>query len=47
MITEIDVPRQALVDFMDEAAQTLRCEHANVIYGVVRLIERDDESFMP
>jgi FAD/FMN-containing dehydrogenase len=47
MITEIDVPRSALVDFMDEAAQTLRREHANVIYGVVRLIERDDESFMP
>jgi FAD/FMN-containing dehydrogenase len=47
MITEIDVPRPALVDFMDEAAQTLRREHANVIYGVVRLIERDDESFMP
>ncbi|HEY7402212.1 MAG TPA: FAD-binding protein [Candidatus Angelobacter sp.] len=47
MITEIDVPRPALVDFMDEAAQTLRREHANVIYGVVRMIERDDESFMP
>lgn len=47
VITEIDVPRPALVDFMDEAAQTLRREHANVIYGVVRLIERDDESFMP
>ena len=47
MITEIDVPRPALVDFMGEAAQTLRREHANVIYGVVRLIERDDESFMP
>ena len=47
MITEVDVPRPALVDFMDEAAATLRREHANVIYGVVRLIERDDESFMP
>lgn len=47
MITEIDVPRPALVDFMGEAAQTLRREHANVIYGVVRLIERDDESFLP
>ncbi|HEX4602487.1 MAG TPA: FAD-binding protein [Candidatus Angelobacter sp.] len=47
MITEIDVPRPALVDFMGEAAQTLRREHANTIYGVVRLIERDDESFMP
>ncbi len=40
-------PRTALVDFMGEAAQTLRREHANVIYGVVRLIERDDESFLP
>jgi len=47
VITEIDVPRPALVDFMGEAAQALRREHANVIYGVVRLIERDDESFMP
>src|SRR5215813_1641938 len=47
MITEIDVPRPALVDFMGEAAQTLRREHANVIYGVVRLIERDDETFLP
>jgi len=47
MITEIDVPRSALIDFMGEAAQTLRREHANVIYGVVRMIERDDESFLP
>ena len=47
MITEIDVPRSALVDFMEEARVTLRQENANVIYGVVRLIERDDESFMP
>src|SRR5215471_6577147 len=47
MITEIDVPRPAVVDFMGEAAQTLRREHANVIYGVVRLIERDDETFLP
>jgi len=47
MITEIDVPRSALVDFMEEARRTLRRENANVIYGVVRLIEKDDESFMP
>jgi FAD/FMN-containing dehydrogenase len=47
MITEIDVPRSALVDFMEEARVTLRRDHANVIYGVVRLIEKDDESFMP
>jgi FAD/FMN-containing dehydrogenase len=47
MITEIDVPREALVDFMEEAASTLRRENANVIYGVVRLIEKDDESALP
>jgi FAD/FMN-containing dehydrogenase len=47
MITEIDVPRSALVDFMEEAGDVLRKQNANVIYGVVRLIEKDDESFMP
>lgn len=47
MITEIDVPRAALVDFMEEARVVLRNEGANIIYGVVRLIEKDDESFMP
>jgi len=47
MITEIDVPRAALVDFMEEARVALKRENANVIYGVVRLIEKDDESFLP
>jgi FAD/FMN-containing dehydrogenase len=47
MITEIDVPRSALAEFMEEARITLRRENANVIYGVVRLIEQDHESFMP
>jgi FAD/FMN-containing dehydrogenase len=47
MITEIDVPRSALVDFMEEAGNMLREQDANVIYGVVRLIEKDDETFMP
>jgi len=47
MITEIDVPRSALIAFMEEAAQTLRAQDANVIYGVVRLIEQDRESFLP
>ncbi len=47
IITEIDVPRSALVNFMEEARVVLRNEGTNVIYGVVRLIEKDDESFMP
>jgi FAD/FMN-containing dehydrogenase len=46
MITEIYVPRDSLVAFMEDAKQTLRMRGANVIYGTVRLIERDDESFL-
>jgi FAD/FMN-containing dehydrogenase len=32
---------------MEEAGDVLRKQNANVIYGVVRLIDKDDESFMP
>jgi FAD/FMN-containing dehydrogenase len=46
MITEIYVPRSALVTFMEEARVLLREHKANVIYGTVRLIEKDDESFL-
>ena len=46
MITEIYVPRDRLVGFMRDAKQVLRDEGANVIYGTVRLIEKDDESFL-
>lgn len=45
-IHESDVPRAALVRFMLEARELLRRQAANVIYGTVRLIERDDESFL-
>jgi FAD/FMN-containing dehydrogenase len=47
MITEIYVPRGALVAFMEEARLVLREQKANLIYGTVRLIEKDDESFLP
>jgi FAD/FMN-containing dehydrogenase len=46
MITEIYVPRTRLADFMHEAADDLRRVDAEVVYGTVRLIERDDESFL-
>ncbi len=46
MITEIYVPRSALVTFMEEARRVLREHKANLIYGTVRLIERDEESFL-
>lgn len=46
MITEIYVPRQSLVSFMEDARVVLRELKANVIYGTVRLIEKDEESFL-
>ena len=46
MITEIYVPRSALVSFMEEARRELREQKANLIYGTVRLIEKDEESFL-
>jgi FAD/FMN-containing dehydrogenase len=46
MITEIYVPRHRLSSFMEEARDVLRPRRANVIYGTVRLIERDDETFL-
>src|SRR6202166_119175 len=47
MITEINVPRQALAGFLDEAREDFRRNNTELIYGTVRLIERDDESFLP
>jgi FAD/FMN-containing dehydrogenase len=47
MITEIDVPRPALKGFLDEVRQDFRQNRVELIYGTVRLIERDDESFLP
>jgi FAD/FMN-containing dehydrogenase len=46
MITEIYVPRAALAAFMEQARGVLRARRANMIYGTVRLIEKDDESFL-
>ncbi len=46
MITEIYVPRSALGAFMGSAAELLRRGGVPVIYGTIRLIERDDETFL-
>jgi FAD/FMN-containing dehydrogenase len=46
MITEIYVPRHRLADFMAAAAADFRRHGVDVVYGTVRLIERDDESFL-
>src|SRR5881398_3904963 len=46
IITEIYVPRPALPDFLAQAAELLRSNRTVVIYGTVRLIEKDNESFL-
>src|ERR1700730_5788403 len=47
IITEINVPRSMLKDFFDEVREDFRTNRVNLIYGTVRIIERDDESFLP
>jgi FAD/FMN-containing dehydrogenase len=47
MITELYVPRTRLAEFMNAAAEELRRRKENVVYGTVRLIERDDETVLP
>jgi FAD/FMN-containing dehydrogenase len=46
IITEIYVRRLDLPDFLTKAADLLRSNRTTVIYGTVRLIEKDDESFL-
>ena len=46
MITELYVPRQLLADFLAAAARDLRALEADVVYGTVRLIERDQETVL-
>ena len=47
IIAEIDVPREMLKRFFDEVRDDFRKNKVELIYGTVRLIERDDESFLP
>ena len=46
MISELYVPRDRLADFMHDAGDELRRLDADLVYGTVRLIERDVESFL-
>jgi FAD/FMN-containing dehydrogenase len=47
VITELYVPRARLADFMAEAAADFRANGVDPIYGTVRLIRQDDETFLP
>ncbi|MFN8391202.1 MAG: FAD-binding oxidoreductase [Bdellovibrionota bacterium] len=46
MITEISVPRRHLEGFLQAAAEYIQRVGAHLIYGTVRLIERDPETFL-
>jgi hypothetical protein len=47
IITEINVSRSMLKGFFDEVREDFRTNRVNLIYGTVRIIGRDDESFLP
>ena len=46
MITEIYVPRNKVADFMNDIRKDFVKHDVNLIYGTIRLIEKDDESFL-
>lgn len=46
VITELYVPRDQLASFMSDAAELFKRRKASIIYGTVRLIERDHETFL-
>ncbi len=46
MITEVYVPRSALPEFLGSVREDFRANAVELIYGTIRLIERDDESFL-
>jgi FAD/FMN-containing dehydrogenase len=46
MITEIYVPRCRLEDFLAEVRADFRRERVNLVYGTIRLVERDEESVL-
>ncbi len=46
MITELFVPRPELVYFLDEVKEEFRIQNVNLIYGTIRLIETDIDSFL-
>lgn len=46
MITEIYVPRDKLIEYMDKVRNTALKDNLNIIYGTIRLIKQDRESFL-
>jgi FAD/FMN-containing dehydrogenase len=47
MISELYVPRDRLNDFMQACKRDFRDHSVDFIYGTIRLIEEDEETFLP
>ncbi len=47
MISEVYVPRPALAGFLAKVRADFREHRVPLIYGTIRFIEKDDESFLP
>lgn len=47
MISELYVPRARLADFMAAVADDFRSHAVDVVYGTIRLIRRDQDTFLP
>ncbi|MBT5365089.1 MAG: FAD-binding oxidoreductase [Phycisphaerae bacterium] len=47
MLSELYTPREKLPEFMAQAADILRASGIPNIYGTIRMIEKDDETFLP
>jgi FAD/FMN-containing dehydrogenase len=47
VITELYVPRDRLIAFMDAVREDFRRHEVDLVYGVVRWIEPDHETFLP
>jgi FAD/FMN-containing dehydrogenase len=47
MITEVYVPRKELTGFMRTCSEDFRKDSVEFIYGTIRVIEPDDETFLP
>jgi FAD/FMN-containing dehydrogenases len=46
VISEVYVPREQLASFMCDAAEMFKRRKTSIIYGTIRLIEQDDETFL-
>ena len=47
MITELYVPRNQVDTFIHKIVQDNQAQPFNIVYGTLRLIQQDDETFLP